>query len=341
LIWEGKTVEEKLYDGQTLKQAFKSAELLLEKRIDEVNSLNVFPVPDGDTGINMFLTLQSANEAVKDLTTTSAAKISAEAAMGALMGARGNSGVIFSQIMRGLAKGLEDKERFSAVDFAQALKQASNAAYQSMLEPVEGTILTVIRESAETAMQQAREGADLKKTITAATSQAKDTVTRTPEMMKVLKDAGVVDAGGKGLFYVFQGMKVFFTQNMNPVEGIKAAHRKTTQDSSQCIYGFDLQFLVEGRNLPISEMREKINSLGNSVLVVGDENLVRVHVHTTDPQTIMDFCAARGQLKDIIKDNMDDQVKKVKAARDKETSGARLKAVRTRRVQLKNSAITP
>ncbi len=334
-------MEEKLYDGQTLKQALKSAEQLLEKRIDEVNSLNVFPVPDGDTGINMYLTLQSANEAIKDLSIPSASEISSKAAMGALMGARGNSGVILSQIMRGLAKGLEGKENFSAVDFAQALKLASNAAYQSMIEPVEGTILTVIRESAEKAMQQAREGADLKKTISAATSQAKDTVTRTPEMMKTLKDAGVVDAGGKGLFYVFQGMKEFITHNMNPVEGIKAARRKTAGTDGDQVYGYDLQFLVEGASLPVAEMREKINSMGNSVLVVGDANLVRVHVHTTQSQAIMDYCAGKGRLKDIINDNMDDQVKKFKAAGKETSAKPGPKGNRTRRVQLRNSALTP
>jgi uncharacterized protein len=312
-------VEEILYDGQTLKQALKSAELLLEKRIDEVNALNVFPVPDGDTGINMYLTLQAANESIKDLNSSSAAEITAKAAMGALMGARGNSGVIFSQIMRGLAKGLENKHKFSAVDFARALKQASNTAYQSMQEPVEGTILTVIRESAEKAMQQAGEGADLKKTITAATSQARDTVIRTPELLKTLKDAGVVDAGGKGLFYVFQGMKDFITRNMNPVEGIKSARRQSTSGSGRCVYGFDLQFLVEGPGLPVTEMRDKINTMGESVLVVGDETLVRVHVHTRNSQAVMDYCAARGKLKDIINDNMDEQVKKFKTAQSRES----------------------
>jgi uncharacterized protein len=332
-------VEEKLYDGQTLKQALKSAELLLEKRIDEVNSLNVFPVPDGDTGINMYLTLQSANEAIKESVASSAAEISSKAAMGALMGARGNSGVIFSQIMRGLAKGLENKERFTAVDFAQALKLASNAAYQSMIEPVEGTILTVIRESAETAMQQASEGADLKKTISAATSQARDTVTRTPEMLKVLKEAGVVDAGGKGLFYFFQGMKSFFAQKMNPVEGIKAARRKTGLGSQECVYGFDLQFMVEGHDLPIQEMRDKICSMGESVLVVGDSDLVRVHVHTRNSQAIMDYCATLGKLKDIINDNMDDQVKKLKIARGSESgAGPCIKTSHSRNSQLRRSA---
>ena len=213
-------MEEILYDGETLKQAFKAAELLLEKRIDEVNSLNVFPVPDGDTGINMYLTLQSANEAIKELSTTSAAEISSKAAMGALLGARGNSGVIFSQILSGLAKGLENKEEFSAYDFAQALQRASDAAYKSIAEPVEGTILTVIREAAGMALEKAQQGASLKKTMAAATSQAKETVIKTQEMLPSLKEAGVVDAGGKGLFYVFQGMKNFIVQKMNPVDGV-------------------------------------------------------------------------------------------------------------------------
>jgi DAK2 domain fusion protein YloV len=332
-------MEELLYDGQALKQAFKSAELVLEKRIDEINSLNVFPVPDGDTGINMYLTLQSANDAVKDLTSTSAAEISSKAAMGALLGARGNSGVILSQIMRGLSRGLENKEKFSAVDFARALHQASDTAYKSLAEPVEGTILTVIREAADRAMQKAETGADLKNTLSAATLQAKDTVTRTPEMLPTLKDAGVVDAGGKGLFYFFQGMKDFIIQKMNPVEGYKAARRKAKLAAPATVYGFDLQFLIEGENLPVAEIRKKVTSMGESVLVVGDENLVRVHVHTKQSQAIMDYCATKGCLNDIINDNMDNQVEDFKnkaAETEKPRRTARSKS-RSRNAQLSSS----
>ena len=187
LLPEVKTVDARVYDGQTLKQAFKSGEDLLEQRIDEINNLNVFPVPDGDTGINMFLTLQSANQAIKDTTSKSASEVAAQAANGALLGASGNSGVIFSQILLGLARGLANKDQFTAIDFAQALLNASENAYKALLEPVECTILTVIRESAEKAMQKAREGANLQQTIAALTSQAKDTVTRTPDMLPVLK----------------------------------------------------------------------------------------------------------------------------------------------------------
>lgn len=307
-------MQEILYDGQVLKQALISAETGLEKRIEEINLLNVFPVPDGDTGINMYLTLQSANEAVKNLDTKSASEISGKAAMGALLGARGNSGVILSQILRGLAKGLNDKETFSAVDFANALNYASETAYKSLSEPVEGTILTVVREAAETAMMQAKKGGNLAQTLRAATTQAKDTVNRTPDMMPLLKEAGVVDAGGKGLFYVFQGMRNFIVQNMNPVKGYKAAKSrvKISNNKTETVYGYDLQFLIEGENLPINDIRDKINTLGESVLVVGDDSLIRVHVHTKVSQKVMDYCAAFGTLKDIINDNMDDQVEDFK-----------------------------
>ena len=342
---EVRTVEETLYDGQTLKQAFKSAEAILEKRIDEVNALNVFPVPDGDTGINMYLTLQSANEAVKELSTTSAAEIASKAAMGALLGARGNSGVIFSQIMRGLAKGMEMKEKFSAFDFAQALHNASDNAYKSIAEPVEGTILTVIREASEMAVRQAKRGADLKQTIIAVASQAKDTVTRTPEMLPALKEAGVVDAGGKGLFYFFVGMKDFIAKKMSQVEVHQAAFARPGRAAAELSYGFDLQFLIEGYNLPLTEIREKVTSMGESVLVVGDEKLIRVHVHTRQSQAIMDYCASKGSLKDIINDNMDLQVKSFKNRRNGEKQSARSNGQRRRgrnpRAQLSNSAISP
>jgi uncharacterized protein len=310
-------MENRLYDGQTLKAAFKSAEELLEKRINEINDLNVYPIPDGDTGINMYLTLQSANEAIKDHKSLSAEEIAEKAAMGALLGARGNSGVIFSQILLGLAKGLKNKDKFSAIDFAQALQNASENAYKALVEPVEGTILTVIRESAEMAMQKAQQGADLKQTILAITTQARDTVIRTQEMLPALKEAGVVDAGGKGLFYFFQGMKNFIVKNMNPYEGYKAVRSRRIKVCTDTVYGYDLQFLIEGCNIKVEKIRAKVSTMGESVLVVGDESLIRLHIHTTDSQAVMDYCALHGRLKDIINDNMDIQVKKFQEHHDR------------------------
>lgn len=343
---EVEIVEEKQYDGQALKEALKSAESVLESRVEELNSLNVFPVPDGDTGINMYLTLQSATEAVKDVSTSSAAEIASKAAMGALMGARGNSGVILSQIFRGLAKGLEMKERFTAFDFAQALRHASETAYRAISDPVEGTILTVIRETSEATVKGTRRGNNLKQTLTLAASQAKKTVTKTPEMLVVLKDAGVVDAGGKGLFYIFLGMKNYFTKKMDPIGGYNVLSQQTRLGDETLVYGFDLQFLVEGDNLPVNQMREKIDTMGESALVVGDENLVRVHIHTKDTQAVMDYCATKGSLKDIVKENLDDQVKavhqkKLKAEVDTPVISCqcnRAKSVRPRNIKLKNQA---
>jgi DAK2 domain fusion protein YloV len=301
------------YDGQTLVQALKSAEAILEKKIEEINDLNVFPVPDGDTGINMYLTVQSATAAVAGLTTSSAADISAKAARGALLGARGNSGVILSQILRGIAKGLEMKERFSAFDFAHALHLASETAYKAVTQPVEGTILTVIREASEAAIKRAERGANLKQTITAIVAQARDSVTRTPDLLPKLKEAGVVDAGGKGLMYFFLGMKDYISRGMTRVE--ETSSRKAMVTAEQGGYGFDLQFLLEGENLAIDEIREKICTTGESVLVVGDAHLVRVHVHTPEPQAVLDYCATLGTLKDIIRENMDGQVEEFKAGK--------------------------
>jgi DAK2 domain fusion protein YloV len=329
-------LEEKQYDGQALKQALKSAEALLEKRIEEINSLNVFPVPDGDTGINMYLTLQSATSAVESLNTTSAAEISAKAARGALLGARGNSGVILSQILHGLAKGMAAKEQFSATDFAHCLQHASDTAYQALAQPVEGTILTVIREASEAAMKQAKSGANLKKTILAVTSQARESVMNTPELLPRLKEAGVVDAGGKGLLYVFMGMKNFFCQKMNNHDEQAASYSGAGLIGQETAYGFDLQFLIEGRNLPLEEIREKVESLGESVLVVGDEHLIRVHVHTQKPQTVMEYCAWKGKLRDIISENMDKQVEKFKQRRP--TTFKNKSQIRHRRSLAKSSA---
>lgn len=300
---------EKNYDGKIFKQYLKSAERVLEKQIDELNSLNVFPVPDGDTGINMFLTLQAATAALDNIHTDSASEITAKAARGALIGARGNSGVILSQILRGIAKGMEMKERFSAFDFAQAIHCASETAYRAIAKPAEGTILTVIREASETAIHQAKRGANLAQTIAAMASRAYESVKRTPELLPVLKEAGVVDAGGKGLWYVFMAMhdvtSRLHTGQISAVDDMESSYDDKT-------YGFALQFLIRGDNLPIEEIRDKISSMGTSLQVVGDEQIVRVLVHTHDTQAILNYAAIHGTLNDINIEQQDEQVKRFK-----------------------------
>lgn len=299
-------MEEILYDGRIFKQALKSAETQLEKRIDELNALNVFPVPDGDTGINMYLTVKAASSGAEDTAAVSIGEVSAKAARGALLGARGNSGVILSQILHGMAKTLEMKEYFTSIDFAKAMRNASDTAYRSITKPVEGTILTVMREAAEAAHKQAARGANLKQTIIAAVTEARNSVKKTPELLPQLKEAGVVDAGGKGLYYFFLGMKQFFSGKVTHFE-IRRNVSEVKSVNTENKYGFDLQFLIEGKQLPLLEIRKHVEMMGESVLVVGDGQLIRVHIHTEDTQAVLDYCAGQGSLKDIVQEDMDKQ----------------------------------
>ena len=303
-------VEEE-FDGETLREALELAEAKLKQHEKELNRLNVFPVPDGDTGTNMYLTLQAAKKAVANLSTNSAATTSAVIARGALLGARGNSGVILSQILRGIAKGLEAKERFSSLDFARALHIASGTAQRAIVDPVEGTILTVIREASEKALQLAEKGANLKQTLVAVVAQAKETVRKTPELLPPLKEAGVVDAGGKGLLYFFQGIKEYIFGKMAKVK-VKYPPQVKRLVPCQTRYGFDAQFLIKGDSLPLEEIRNKISQMGESVLVVGDEKVIRVHIHTLKPKIVLKYAASQGSLEDLQIEDMDEQVRKRK-----------------------------
>jgi uncharacterized protein len=305
-------VQEELFDGKTLRAALMEAEQNVEAHIDELNLLNVFPVPDGDTGINMYLTLKSANEAVDKINTDSAATVSAVAARGALLGASGNSGVILSQILRGMAKAMETKERFTSIHFAEALQSAAEMARRAVTNPVEGTILTVSREASEVGMKMAKKGASLKQTMIAVVSQAKKSVKKTPELLPQLKEAGVVDAGGKGLFYVFQGMSNYISEKVGKTRNQTEITRSFAEEEQGEKYGFDLQFLVRGENLPLSTIRSKIETMGESVIVVGDEHVIRVHVHTPKPDDVLGYAGNLGKVTDVENQNMDEQVAKFK-----------------------------
>lgn len=303
---------EELFDGSTLKAALQSAEQQLEAHIEELNMLNVFPVPDGDTGINMFITMQSANREINQINTSSAATISAAAARGALLGASGNSGVILSQILRGIAKGMELKDKFTSVHFAQSLKMAAELAHRAVTNPVEGTIITVSREASEMAMRMAERGASLKQTMKAVAVQAKKSVKKTPELLPQLKEAGVVDAGGKGLFYVFQGMSDYISKRVARTRQKVISKMRTETEAFAESYGFDLQFLIMGKDMPIVRARSRIEKMGDSVIVVGDERLIRVHIHTHKPDAVLKYARTIGEVTDICKDNLDEQVKEFK-----------------------------
>src|SRR2546422_6465637 len=194
-----------VFDGQDLKKALLAGAAWLEEHREAINALNVFPVPDGDTGSNMSATMQAAIREIVASEETAAGAIAAKLAHGALLGARGNSGVIFSQILRGLAQGLDKKQTFSALDLALALDEAQRLAYRAVIKPVEGTILTVVRETAEAAMASAKRGDDLVMMIQESIITARQSVARTPDLLPTLKQAGVVDAGGSGLCTILGG----------------------------------------------------------------------------------------------------------------------------------------
>jgi hypothetical protein len=301
-------VIERELDGQGLKRALEAAKAQVEEHIDEVNALNVFPVPDGDTGINMFLTMKSAVEAMEKSPDTSAAAIAASAAKGALLGARGNSGVILSQILKGVAEGIKEKKSFSSSDLANALRIGSERAYRVVANPVEGTILTVIKEASEAASDTAERGGSFAHTVMSVASRAKKTVKRTPEMLPVLKEAGVVDAGAKGLYYVFEGMKNSICRESAQRPAKKSLPQVPSTKKKERVYGFDVQFILQGESLPLEEIRIKIAASGECPLVVGDESLIRVHVHTLNPEDILDYARSKGAVTDIIVEDMDLQV---------------------------------
>src|SRR6266852_4416967 len=226
-----------VFDGQDLKRAMLEGAAWLEEHREAINALNVFPVPDGDTGSNMSATMQAAIRQIQNSEETSAGVIAAKLAHGALLGARGNSGVILSQTLRGLAQGLDKKETFIASDLAAALQEASRLAYRAVIKPVEGTILTVVRESAEAAQKSAQRGDDLVGMMQEVVTTARQSVANTPTLLPLLKQAGVVDAGGQGYCTLLEGIWRY-------VRGEAGIHDKS---GTYYISGFDTGYADQKR----------------------------------------------------------------------------------------------
>ena len=288
-------------DGALFKQALLGSLSWLAANQEEVNRLNVFPVPDGDTGTNMLLTLQSAVEDIKDSKATEISKIARLASHGSLMGARGNSGVILSQIFRGFARAVEGKSSLNPTELAGAFEEAANAAYRAVNRPTEGTILTVAREAGRAASAAAAApDASAPGVIAAAAAGARAAVLKTPSQLQILRDAGVVDAGGFGLQLILEGMlkSLEETQDLAPAAAlahpVKAA--QVSMDLPEGGWGYCTEFLIEGKNLDLERIRTQIESMGNSVLVVGEPELVKVHVHTDDPTRVIAVAGGHGKL---------------------------------------------
>ena len=296
-------------DGRGLKRLIGAGLAWLERHQAAINALNVYPVPDGDTGTNMLLTMQSAYKEIQDSPEAEVGVIAQKVAHGALMGARGNSGVILSQIFRGFARPLEGVEAFDTVQFAAALRDAAVMAYKGVIKPVEGTILTVAREASEAAVHAAASSEDLTYVLERVVLEARDSVTRTPTLLSVLAEAGVVDAGGQGLFIILEGMLRFARGERLTIDAalgedmdLHALHLESEEG-----YGYDIQFLIHGEGLNVGQIRATIDSMGDCALVVGDTRMVKVHVHSPEPGTPINYGASVGSLSRVIVENMQEQ----------------------------------
>ncbi len=320
-------------DGSGLLDAFRAAVANLEAHVDEINGLNVYPVPDGDTGSNMYATVKAALDEAEAVAGQPAERIAAAISFGALMGARGNSGVITSQIFRGMAEALGGKSRFNGLDLAHALNEGAKTAYAAVAKPVEGTILTVIRESAAGAVSAAERNNDIETVLGATLDAAEKSVARTPTLLAILREAGVVDAGGQGLYRLFQGALLHLL-GKSPAG---AARRPATAGPKPSTlvahadegFGYETMFLLRAvgrRPLDVDAIRDHLESIGVSVLVAGDGRALKVHVHNDRPDLVIGYGLGLGDLSRITVENLDNQARDVRETRAAEFTGSAAEA---------------
>jgi len=325
--------EPQVVDGQLFKRSLLGSLSWLSANQEEVNRLNVFPVPDGDTGSNMYLTLRSAVEEAGDAPAPAAVdSVLAAAAHGSLMGARGNSGVILSQILRGFAQGVAQRSRVDASGVAHALNEASAVAYRAVMKPTEGTILTVIRDAAAAAGAAAAETDDIRVVLDRVVAEAHAAVGRTIDQLQVLRDANVVDAGGFGLAVVLEGFARAVAATASPTPSPNVLHRSgepalrlppkpgeieasgsPARRGAAAVapreqgWGYCTEFLINGPGLDVEAIRTELGALGESALVVGDPDLVRVHIHTGDPASLIAAASSRGRMSKLKVEDMSAQ----------------------------------
>jgi uncharacterized protein len=297
-------------DLELLQKVVDSALASLEANRSRIDDLNVYPVPDGDTGTNLTMTVRAVDEAVDTTSASNRHSLARDVARGALMGARGNSGVIFSQIVRGAADVLGEtvEPEIDAAAMARALRGASDAAYRAVRRPVEGTMLSVIRELAEEAEARAPGRPPLQELLVQLVRRGEEAVARTPDQLQILRDAGVVDAGGAGLLELVRGVAAFVTGEPIPessaVEehpGVEAVHQELSR------YRYCTVFVVEGTGLDQDALEGELEQLGDSLLVVGDEQALKVHVHTDDPGAALSMGTRVGTIDRVEIANMHEQ----------------------------------
>ena len=329
---------QKSINGSMLRKMMLAGASLLEENKNYVDSLNVFPVPDGDTGTNMSLTMRSVASEINDCTDNNIDSIADAFAKGALKGARGNSGVILSQILRGMSVSLREKSltEIGPKQFAAALNKGAETAYKAVTKPKEGTILTVVRMMAECATKLAKKKIDMDDMLKQVVEQGEETLKQTPEMLPVLKQAGVVDSGGRGLVIVFTGFYKSIindeTLKINYEEFDKVQTQSTNYESNEAIinlenlgdiqFAYCTEFMViqmkkKTTEADIDKLREKLMEIGDCVICVGDLSLVKVHVHTNQPNVALGYALELGELTKLKIENMLEQNRALKAKRAK------------------------
>jgi DAK2 domain fusion protein YloV len=294
--------------GADLRAALQLASGWLSANAERINALNVFPVPDGDTGINMSMTLQAAVDGLQRLPEDMPTSLVAQAAYeSAMLGARGNSGVILSQLLSGFAKALADAPELTAPLLADALQQASDVAYAAIGKPVEGTILTVAREAARAARGAADRGADLPGLLEQTLAAATAAVAATPTQLEQLRKAGVVDSGGEGYRVILEGAWMFSTGRTLEESTQQRQYSRALLEGieePESTYGFCTEFLLQQPSLTVPDMKARMEAMGESVIVVGDANLQRVHVHTLRPGQVLEVAVDSGTLAKVKVENM-------------------------------------
>ena len=319
-------------DGALLKEMILNGATLLESNKAQINQLNVFPVPDGDTGTNMSLTLNNACKEVQAVQELTCHNVTEALARGALKGARGNSGVILSQLFRGFARGAAGLEELDSRQFAAALRSGVETAYKAVMKPREGTILTVSRAFAEAAERLSDGESDVAVVAEGALNYGEEILQKTPDMLDVLKKAGVVDAGGRGLLVIYEGFLASLRggglitaeagreQPAQPVaEDIR--HLEDIGEIEDITYGYCTEFLIEHLKntvdtATVERLRGRLDSIGNSVVLVYDDDILKVHVHTNNPDKVLSWALALGEINAIKIDNMREQFREVEARRN-------------------------
>ena len=330
--------------GELYREMMYSGATLLERNAALVDSLNVFPVPDGDTGSNMSMTMNAAIRELRSAPGTNIGELSQVVARGALRGARGNSGVILSQLLRGMAKAFENADSIDAPLLAAALKSGADAAYKAVMKPKEGTILTVARVVAEKAVAEAANGSSIDKLVYNMAKNGEAILAKTPELLPVLKEAGVVDSGGKGLLFIYQGFQMAldgesiddFEQTQD--EALASAHDNNdimlAESTDEIVYGYCTEFFIE-HLLPhvtqsdINALHDHLQRMGDSVVAVSDDDLVKIHVHTNAPGKALQMALQLGEINGVKIENMREQHRHLMAERTAQRKAMGIAAVST------------